>query len=104
MKTIFVILILAVMFCLIAGFLTAVGFGIGFLITACTSSIEPGQAFIAGCIIATASTFFLLKLLRSVQRDMNDDEDIPDGPTEGFYQPPPRKIKIQEEAEVTAQT
>jgi len=78
MKTIFVILILAVMFCLIAGFLTAVGFGIGFLITACTSSIEPGQAFIAGCIIATASTFFLLKLLRSVQRDMNDDEDIPD--------------------------
>ena len=77
MKTILLILVLAVMFCLVAGFLTAVGFGIGFLITSCTSSIEPGPAFIAGCITATASTFFLIKLLGAVQLDMNDDE-IPD--------------------------
>jgi len=66
------------MFCLIAGALTVVGAGIGLLITSCASSIEPGHAFIAGCIIAAASTFFLLKLLRLFQRDMNDDEDIPD--------------------------
>ena len=66
------------MFSLIAVGLTAGGAGIGFLIISCASSIEPGHAFIAGCMITAASTFFLLKLLRSFQRDINNDEDMID--------------------------
>jgi hypothetical protein len=87
---ILLILLLVAMFCFIAGFIAAVGLGIGFLITLGTSSIAFGHAFIAGSIVAAATTFIFLELLRAIHRKMsyegyesvgyedNDDEDDDD--------------------------
>ncbi len=73
---ILVILILVVTFCLVAGFLAAVGWGIGFLITLGTSSIGFGQAFIAGCVIAAAATFVLIEMVRSMLRKMDSEREM----------------------------
>ena len=85
------ILVLVVMFCLIAGFIAAVGLGIGYLITLGASSIEFGHAFIAGSIVAAATTFIFLELLRAIHRKMyyegyedEDDEDDDDDDDEEF--------------------
>ena len=84
------------MFCLIAGFIAVVGLGIGFMITLGASSVEFGHAVIAGIIVAAATTFIFLELLRAIHRklyyegyesvgfedddddDNDDEEEFPD--------------------------
>ena len=71
------ILALATAFCLIAGLLAAVGLGIGLAIHWGFPSIGLGDATIAGCVLAAASTFFLHKLISLTQRQV-DPVDEPD--------------------------
>jgi hypothetical protein len=76
-KAISVILALATAFCLVAGLLTVAGLGIGFAIHWGFPSIGLGDAAIAGCLIAAASTFFFAKMISLTQRQV-DPVDEPD--------------------------
>ncbi len=77
MATVLMLLAVALAFCVIAAFLSAVAVGIGFLLVACVPALQLGHAFIAGSIVATASLYFFLRLINAATNYPDDDEDHP---------------------------
>lgn len=75
MRIILTATLLSLIFGIIAGLLTAAGLGIGFAIAWCFSSIPVGNAAIAGCVIAAASAYFIVKMMGTVQHNPEQADD-----------------------------
>jgi len=71
------LLVLALIFCVIAAFLSFVAVGIGFLLAMCVPGLQFGHGIITGSIIAAATLYFLRRVLLALANHSDDDEGIP---------------------------
>ena len=71
-------LIMALAFCVISLFLSAVAVGIGFLLAACVTGLQLGSGIIAGAVIGAASLFFIWRLFVAAAKYQDDDNGLPD--------------------------
>jgi hypothetical protein len=72
MVVLLTLLVIALVFCLIAGFLGGLAVGIGFLLKACVPVLQLGHAIIAGCVIAVTTVYFCGRLISRVGSEADD--------------------------------
>jgi hypothetical protein len=77
MRILLTLLVMAITFRVLAGLLSAVAVGLGFLLAACVPSLQLAHGIIAGAILATSTLYFFFRLVNAAPNYADSDEGIP---------------------------